>query len=271
MSAPGTPYYVTTPIYYLNDVPHVGHAYTTIAADALTRARRLRGWDAYFLTGTDEHGQNIERIARERGISPQAHCDALAAKFQELWERYDIRYDRFIRTTEDLHRRGVLALWKRLCGAKTPDGRAAIYTDTYAGWYCPRCEAFYDEEELRQPGNVCPDHERPCEWTEEENFFFRLSAYADWLSGQIQSGALRIDPDVRRNEVLATLRSGLHDFSVSRARVKWGIPVPERPDHVLYVWVDALSNYITALGFADDAPALHKWWGASAQRMHLIG
>jgi methionyl-tRNA synthetase len=271
MSAQQTPYYVTTPIYYLNDVPHVGHAYTTIAADALTRARRLRGWDAYFLTGTDEHGQNIERIARERGISPQEHCDVLAAKFQALWERYDIRYDRFIRTTEDLHKRGVLALWKRLCGAKTPDGRAAIYTDTYAGWYCPRCEAFYDEEELRQPGNVCPDHERPCEWTEEENFFFRLSAYAGWLLEQIESGALRIDPDVRRNEVLATLRSGLHDFSVSRARVKWGIPVPERPDHVLYVWVDALSNYITALGFADDAPELHKWWGASAQRMHLIG
>jgi methionyl-tRNA synthetase len=271
MSVQGTPYYVTTPIYYLNDVPHVGHAYTTIAADALTRARRLRGWDAYFLTGTDEHGQNIERIARERGISPQAHCDALAAKFVELWERYDIRYDRFIRTTEELHRRGVLKLWARLCGAKTPDGRAAIYTDTYAGWYCPRCEAFYDEEELRQPGNVCPDHERPCEWTEEENFFFRLSAYAGWLKERIESGALRIDPEVRRNEVLATLRSGLHDFSVSRARVKWGIPVPERPDHVLYVWVDALSNYITALGFADDAPEFHKWWGASTQRMHLIG
>jgi methionyl-tRNA synthetase len=271
MSTKDTPYYVTTPIYYLNDVPHVGHAYTTIAADALTRARRLRGLDAYFLTGTDEHGQNIERIARERGISPQEHCDALAAKFQALWERYDIRYDRFIRTTEELHRRGVLALWKRLCGARTPDGRAAIYTDTYAGWYCPRCEAFYDEEELRQPGNVCPDHERPCEWTEEENFFFRLSAYAGWLQERIQSGALRIDPDVRRNEVLATLRSGLHDFSVSRARVKWGIPVPERPDHVLYVWVDALSNYITALGFADDAPLFRKWWGESAQRMHLIG
>jgi methionyl-tRNA synthetase len=271
MSAQGTPYYVTTPIYYLNDVPHVGHAYTTIAADALTRARRLRGWDAYFLTGTDEHGQNIERIARERGISPQAHCDALAAKFVALWERYDIRYDRFIRTTEELHRRGVLKLWARLCGAKTPDGRAAIYTDTYAGWYCPRCEAFYDEEELRQPGHVCPDHERPCEWTEEENFFFRLSAYADWLQQRIESGALRIDPEVRRNEVLATLRSGLHDFSVSRARVKWGIPVPERPDHVLYVWVDALSNYITALGFADDAPEFHRWWGASTQRMHLIG
>ncbi len=271
MSANDTPFYLTTPIYYLNDVPHVGHAYTTIAADALTRARRLRGLSAYFLTGTDEHGQNIERIARERGISEQEHCDALAAKFKALWERYDIRYDRFIRTTEELHKRGVLKLWARLTKARTPDGREAIYTGKYAGWYCPRCEAFYDEEELRQPGNVCPDHERPCEWTEEENFFFRLSAYSDWLRERIESGALQIDPDVRRNEVLAVLRQGLQDFSVSRARVKWGIPVPEQPDHVLYVWVDALSNYITALGYADDAPEFHRWWGEGAQRMHLIG
>ncbi len=266
-----TPYYLTTPIYYLNDVPHVGHAYTTIAADALTRARRLRGLPAFFLTGTDEHGQNIERIARERGLTPQEHCDRLAAKFRELWERYDIRYDRFIRTTDEIHKRGVLALWARLVKARTPDGRDVIYTGTYAGWYCPRCEAFYDEEELRQPGNVCPDHERPCEWTEEENFFFRLSAYSDWLRERIESGALRIDPDVRRNEVLAVLRQGLQDFSVTRARVKWGIPVPEQPDHVLYVWLDALLNYITALGFADDAPDFHRWWGEDAQRMHLIG
>ena len=266
-----TPYYLTTPIYYLNDVPHVGHAYTTIAADALTRARRLRGLPAFFLTGTDEHGQNIERIARERGLTPQEHCDRLAAKFRELWERYDVRYDRFIRTTDEIHKRGVLALWARLVKARTPDGRDVIYTGTYAGWYCPRCEAFYDEEELRQPGNVCPDHERPCEWTEEENFFFRLSAYSDWLRERIESGALRIDPDVRRNEVLAVLRQGLQDFSVTRARVKWGIPVPEQPDHVLYVWLDALLNYITALGFADDAPDFHRWWGEGAQRMHLIG
>ena len=271
MSENNTPHYLTTPIYYLNDVPHVGHAYTTIAADALTRARRLRGQPAFFLTGTDEHGQNIERIARERGLTPQEHCDLLAAKFKELWDRYDIRYDRFIRTTDEIHRRGVLALWARLRKAKTPDGRDAIYTGKYAGWYCPRCEAFYDEEELRQPGNICPDHERPCEWTEEENFFFRLSAYSDWLLDRIQSGALRIDPDVRRNEVLAVLRQGLQDFSVSRARVKWGIPVPEQPDHVLYVWLDALLNYITALGFADDAPDFHRWWGEGAQRMHLIG
>ncbi|HEY7516077.1 MAG TPA: methionine--tRNA ligase, partial [Vicinamibacteria bacterium] len=228
------PVYLTTPIYYVNDVPHVGHAYTTIAADVITRARRLRGEDAFLLTGTDEHGQNIEKIARERGISPQQQTDEIAPRFKSLWERLDIRYDRFIRTTDDLHKRGVLALWSRMCAATVPGGEKAIYRAKYTGWYCPRCEAYKTEEELKQPGNLCADHERPCEWTEEENFFFRLSAYAGWLSGQIESGALRIDPEVRRNEVLATLRAGLHDFSVSRARVKWGIPVPERPDHVLY-------------------------------------
>ncbi len=264
-------FFVSTPIYYVNDIPHVGHAYTTIAADALTRARKLQGHDAYLLTGTDEHGQNIERIARDKGIPEQQHCDQIAAKFRELWERYEIRYDRFIRTTEELHRRGVLALWARLVKARTPDGRDAVYRDKYAGWYCPRCEAFKDEEELRQPGNVCPDHELPCEWTEEENFFFRLSAYEPWLRTEIEADRIRIEPEGRKNEVLGVLAQGLKDFSVSRARVKWGIPVPEQPDHVLYVWVDALSNYITALGFADDAEPYRHYWAGGGERMHLIG
>jgi methionyl-tRNA synthetase len=262
---------ITTPIYYVNDVPHVGHAYTTIAADTLARARRLAGEDVFFLTGTDEHGQNIERIARERGISEQEHCDLISAAFRSLWERYDIRYDRFIRTTEDVHRRGVLKLWERLRGAKTPDGKDAVYLGKYSGWYCPRCEGFKDEEELRQPGNVCPDHERPCEWTEEENFFFRLSAYEGWLRETIESDRLRIRPDSRKNEILGVIKQGLKDFSVSRARVKWGIPVPEQPDHVLYVWVDALSNYITALGFADDGEAYRRYWAGGDERLHLIG
>ena len=264
-------FYVTTPIYYVNDVPHVGHAYTTLAADALTRARRLRGDEVFFLTGTDEHGQNIERIARERGVAEQQHCDEVSAAFRRLWQRLEIGYDRFIRTTDELHRRGVLKLWGRLVEARSPDGREAVYRGTYAGWYCPRCEGFKDEDELRQPGNVCPDHERPCEWTEEENFFFRLSAYEDWLRGEIESGRLRIDPEARRNEVLGIVKQGLKDFSVSRARVRWGIPVPEQPDHVLYVWVDALSNYVTALGFADDAPEYHAWWETAHERLHLLG
>ena len=271
MTIPKRTLLVTTPIYYVNDVPHVGHAYTTIAADTLTRARRLAGHDVFFLTGTDEHGQNIERIAREKGITEQEHCDRVSAAFRVLWERYDIRYDRFIRTTEDVHRRGVLKLWERLRAAKTRDGRDAVYLGKYSGWYCPRCEGFKDEEELRQPGNVCPDHERPCEWTEEENFFFRLSAYESWLRETIETDRLLIRPDSRKNEVLGVIKQGLKDFSVSRARVKWGIPVPEQPDHVLYVWVDALSNYITALGYADDAEPYRRYWAGGDERLHLIG
>ena len=271
MTTPKRTLLVTTPIYYVNDIPHVGHAYTTIAADTLARAERLAGRDVFFLTGTDEHGQNIERIAREKGISEQEHCDRISAEFRSLWGRYDVRFDRFIRTTEDVHRRGVLKLWERLRVAKTPDGRDAVYRGSYAGWYCPRCEGFKDEEELRQPGNVCPDHERPCEWTEEENFFFRLSAYESWLKDEIESDRIRIRPDSRRNEVLGVVRQGLKDFSVSRARVKWGIPVPEQPDHVLYVWVDALSNYITALGFADDGEPYRHYWANGDERLHLIG
>ncbi len=264
-------FFISTPIYYVNDVPHVGHAYTTVAADALARARRLAGHDVFLLTGTDEHGQNIERIARERGIPEQQHCDEIAAAFRSLWGQLDVRYDRFIRTTEDEHRRGVLKLWARLRQAKTPDGREAVYQGTYSGWYCPRCEAFKDEEELVQPDNVCPDHELPCEWTEEQNFFFRLSAYEGWLRDEIVSDRLLIRPESRKNEILGLIRQGLKDFSVSRARVKWGIAVPEEPDHVLYVWIDALSNYITALGFADDGESYRRYWEGADERLHLIG
>ena len=267
----GRALFLTTPIYYVNDVPHVGHAYTTIAADTLTRARRLQGKDVFFLTGTDEHGQNIERTAREKGVPTQQYCDEVSARFRALWERLDIRYDRFIRTTDEIHKRGVVKLWEKLRGARTPDGRDAVYRGKYAGWYCPRCEAFKTEDELRQPGNLCPDHERPCEWTEEENFFFRLSTYEGWLKETIESGVLRIEPESRRNEVLAVIRQGLQDFSISRARVKWGIGVPGEPGHVFYVWMDALANYITALGFADGAPEYRKFWEEAAERLHLVG
>jgi methionyl-tRNA synthetase len=263
--------YHTTPIYYVNDVPHVGHAYCTVALDTLTRARRLLGQRVFFLTGTDEHGQNIEQIARERGVSPQEHCDRITAVFRETWRRLDIAYDRFIRTTDDVHKRGVLRLWSRLREAAVPDGRPVIYRDKYAGWYCPRCEAFYNEDELRQPGNVCPDHERPCEWTEEENFFFRLSAFSGWLEAAIGGGEIRVEPEGRRNEVLAVIRQGLQDFSISRARVKWGIQVPEEPGHVFYVWMDALANYITALGYAEDADDYKVFWEGARERLHLVG
>ena len=183
--------YLTTPIYYVNDIPHVGHAYTTIAADVVTRARRLAGHDAFLLTGTDEHGQNIERIAREKGIPEQQHCDLISGKFRDLWKSLDIRYDDFIRTTEDRHKRGALHLWSKLCGAQ--DARTGARPSTGArtpAGTAPRCEGFKDEDELKQPGNLCPDHELPCEWTEEENFFFRLSAYADWLKDEIERGRI---------------------------------------------------------------------------------
>jgi methionyl-tRNA synthetase len=270
-------FFHTTPIYYVNDVPHAGHAYCTIASDALARARRLRGDDVFFLTGTDEHGQNIERIAREKGVHEQDYCNQVSQVFRDLWGALDISYDRFIRTTDEIHRRGVLKLWDRLRVAKTPDGQDAVYRGTYAGWYCPRCEAFKTEDEMKQPGNICLDHERPCEWTEEENYFFRLSAFQGELERRIRSEdpvdteAIRIAPESRKNEVLAVIKQGLQDFSISRARVKWGIPIPDDPSHVFYVWVDALSNYITALGYADEAPEFRKYWGKDAERMHIIG
>jgi methionyl-tRNA synthetase len=269
-------FYETTPIYYVNDVPHPGHAYTTVAADTLARARRLLGHDVFFLTGTDEHGQNIEKIAGEKGMAPQAYCDIIAQRFKDLWARLDIRYDRFIRTTDAVHKRGVLELWKRLKEAQTPEG-PSVYRGKYAGWYCPRCEAFYDEEELKEPGHLCPDHERPCEWTEEENYFFRLSAYSGVLQDAIERGTrgepggLLIEPLGRRNEVLAVIRQGLRDFSISRARVKWGIPVPEEPGHVFYVWMDALANYVTALGFADGSPDYRRYWEKADERLHFVG
>jgi methionyl-tRNA synthetase len=261
----------TTPIYYVNDVPHAGHAYCTIASDALARARRLHGDEVFFLTGTDEHGQNIEQIAKEKGIPEQEYCDQISGVFRSLWNSLDISYDRFIRTTDEIHRRGALKLWDKLRVAKTPDGRDAVYRGTYAGWYCPRCEAFKTEDEMKQPGNICLDHERPCEWTEEENFFFRLSAYQTVLDDLIRSDKMKIAPESRKNEVLAVVKQGLQDFSISRARVKWGIPIPDDPSHVFYVWVDALTNYITALGFADDSPEYQKFWGKDAERMHIVG
>ena len=261
----------TTPIYYVNDVPHAGHAYCTIASDALARARRLHGDEVFFLTGTDEHGQNIEQIAREKGVREQDYCDQISGVFKALWKTLDIQYDGYIRTTDEIHRRGVLKLWEKLRVAKTPDGRDAVYRGTYAGWYCPRCEAFKTDDEMKQPGNLCLDHERPCEWTEEENFFFRLSAYQAILEDLIRSEKMKIAPESRKNEVLAVVKQGLQDFSISRARVKWGIPIPDDPSHVFYVWVDALSNYITALGYADDSPEYRKFWNKDAERMHIIG
>jgi methionyl-tRNA synthetase len=254
-----TSYYLTTPIYYANDVPHIGHAYTTIAADAVARYHRLRGNDVFLLTGTDEHGVNIERIAAERGLTPQAQVDAVAAAFAELWADLDISYDRFIRTTEAAHSRAVLGLWERLRAS------GALYRGVYEGTYCPRCEAYYQAEELE--GANCPVHGLPCDHVTEENWFFRLSRYQDALEKLVRDTDF-VQPAARRNEILGVLGQGLRDFSASRRLVRWGVPVPDAPDEVIYVWVDALANYLTGVGYPNEHDTFERFWPAE---LHLVG
>jgi len=254
-----TAYYVTTPIYYANDVPHIGHAYTTIAADAVARYWRLQGRDVFLLTGTDEHGVNIERIAAERERTPQQHVDELAASFRDLWTQLDISYDRFVRTTEPAHRRAALELWRRL------QASGDLYRGVYAGAYCSRCEAYYQTTDLL--GTACPVHRLPCEQVQEENWFFRLSRYQHTLDRLVRETDF-VQPESRRNEVLGVLSQGLRDFSVTRRQVRWGIPVPESADEVLYVWVDALANYLTGVGFPDEPATFERYWPAD---VHLVG
>lgn len=254
-------FYITTPIYYVNDVPHIGHAYTTIAADVMSRYHRQRGDDVFFLTGTDEHGQKNAQVAEAKGITPQSHVDAVSAEFRRLWERLHIAYDDFIRTTSERHRKGVQAFWYRLVASES-----SVYRGTYAGWYCTACEAFYADEDLLA-GAVCPIHGRPVEWTEEENYFFALSRYQDLLYDLVANTDF-VQPEGARQELLGLLHQGLKDFSLTRQHVRWGIPVPDDPEHVVYVWADALTNYITALDFADDSEQFRRYWPAD---VHLIG
>jgi methionyl-tRNA synthetase len=252
-------FYVTTPIYYVNDVPHIGHAYTTIAADVVARYHRLMGDDTFFLTGTDEHGQNIERIAEEKGVSPQQYCDEIVAIFKDLWRELDISNDYFVRTTDERHVQAVQEFARALLSS------GDVYRGRYAGWYCRRCEAFYQPEELL-PEELCPVHQRPVEWTEEDNYFFALSRYQDQLQHLIADTGF-VEPETRRNELLGVLRQGLQDFSISRERVRWGVPLPDDPEQVLYVWVDALLNYITAIGYGDDQHTFQRYWPADVQLM----
>lgn len=252
-------YYVTTPIYYVNDVPHIGHAYTTVAADAIARYHRLVGDDVFFLTGTDEHGINIQRIAEQRGLTPLEHADDIANRFKELWQQLDITYSRFVRTTEAGHHRAALTLWDRILAA------GDVYRDVYTGYYCSRCEAYYHLEELVE--GRCPVHMLACEREQEENYFFRLSSYQEPLERLVRDTDF-VQPEIRRNEVLGILRQGLRDFSVTRRNVRWGIPVPQAPGEVLYVWVDALSNYLTGIGFPDDRATFDRYWPAD---VHLVG
>ncbi len=250
-------FYITTPIYYVNARPHIGHAYTTIACDAIARRRRMLGFDTYFLTGTDEHGQKIERAAQAAGKTPQQLTNEVSAEFRALWDRMGLSYDDFIRTTSDRHKQGVQALWRRI------RDNGYIYKGHYTGQYCVFDELYVDAV---GPGAPCPECGRPTETVKEENYFFKLSAFQDKLLELYTGQPDFIRPETRRNEVLSFVRSGLRDLSVSRSTFSWGIPVPEDPKHVIYVWLDALANYITALGYGSDDTAKYvKYWPADVQ------
>src|ERR671925_1194765 len=253
-------FYLTTPIYYVNDVPHIGHAYTTIAADVLARYKRLAGYEVYFLTGTDEHGIKIERSARDHGVSPQEWTDAISDPFRRLWARLNISYDDFIRTSQPRHKAVAQAVFQ-----KSYD-KGDIYKGIYEGWYCIPDETFLLESEL-QAGR-CPICGRAVEWITEEAYFFRLSKYQDWIIEHIETHPTFIQPVSRRNEVLSFVRSGLRDLCVSRSTFTWGIPVPFDPSQVIYVWIDALTNYLTAIGYGSDPQTFEKFWPAD---IHLIG
>ena len=253
-------FYITTPIYYVNARPHIGHAYTTVACDAIARRKRMLGVDTFFLTGTDEHGQKIERSADAAGISPKKFTDQVSAEFRSLWDRMGLTYDKFIRTTDAEHVRGVQAMFKLL------QERGFIYKSKYKGQYCVSDEMFVDVD---TPGAPCPLCGRITETVEEENYFFKLSAMEEPLLKLYNSEPNFIRPEARRNEVISFVRGGLKDLSISRTTFKWGIPVPGDEAHVIYVWLDALCNYITALGFGNPETKLYdKFWPAD---VHMVG
>jgi methionyl-tRNA synthetase len=262
MDDPGK-FYITTPIYYVNARPHIGHTYTTVVCDAIARRQRMMGLDTWFLTGTDENGQKIERSAAAAGCSPREFVDKIAGEFRALWNRMGITYDDFIRTTEPRHVRGVQALFTRL------QERGYIYKGSYSGQYCVFDELYVD---AAGPGAPCPECGRPTETVHEENYFFKLSAMEERLLKHYAEHPDFIRPETRRNEVVAFVRSGLRDLSVSRTSFKWGIPVPNDPKHVIYVWLDALANYMTAIGFGSDDPKnqekFARYWPAD---VHMIG
>jgi len=253
-------FYITTPIYYVNARPHIGHAYTTIACDTIARRQRALGSDTWFLTGTDEHGQKIQRAAEAAGRTPQQLTDEVSAEFRALWDRMGITYDDYIRTTSDRHQRGLQDLWRRI------RDNGYIYKGSYTGQYCVFDELYVD---AAGPGAPCPECGRPTETVQEENYFFKLSAFAEPLLDLYTSQPDFIRPETRRNEVIAFVKSGLRDQSISRSNFSWGVPVPDDPKHVIYVWFDALANYITALGYGSgDDSKFKKFWPAD---VHMIG
>jgi methionyl-tRNA synthetase len=253
-------FYITTPIYYVNARPHIGHTYTTIACDAIARRHRMLGDDTWFLTGTDEHGQKIERAAQAAGRTPQEFADEVSNAFRASWDKFGISYDDFIRTTSERHKQGVQALWRKI------RDNGYIYKGTYTGQYCVYDELYVDAV---GPGAPCPDCGRPTETVHEENYYFKLSAFESKLIKLYTEQPDFIRPETRRNEVISFVRSGLRDLSISRSTFSWGIPVPDDPKHVVYVWMDALANYITALGYGQkDTSKFEKYWPAD---VHMIG
>ncbi|MGH9794779.1 MAG: methionine--tRNA ligase [Candidatus Acidiferrales bacterium] len=258
-------FYLTTPIYYVNARPHLGHAYTTIVADTIARYKRMRGFDVVMLTGTDEHGQKIERSAKAAGKSPQQLADEVSAEYRRLWDELDIRYDRFIRTTEDRHEHSVRNLMMKARDLRGPDGQPCIYKGVYEGQYCVHDEMYVDEP---LEGGLCPECKRPTERIREENYYFRLSAFQQRLLAHYEQNPQFVQPDTRRNEVMAFVSAGLRDLSISRTTIKWGIPWPDDEKHVFYVWYDALTSYMSGVGYGDDELQWEKWWPAD---LHLIG
>jgi len=253
-------FYLTTPIYYVNDVPHIGHAYTTLAADVLARYKRLKGFDVFFLTGTDEHGQKVEKAANAAGEPPLELADRVVKRFQALWEKLDISHTDFIRTTQERHKKGVAHLFKLV------QEKGDIYLGEYEDWYCTPCETFWTETQLID--FKCPDCNRPTEKLKEESYFFRMSKYQDALLAHIEANHDFIQPRTKRNEIISFVKEGLRDLSVSRTTFNWGIPVPGNDRHIIYVWFDALTNYITALGYPDTNGNYGRYWPVD---VHLIG
>lgn len=253
-------YYITTPIYYPSSNLHVGHTYCTVMADAMARFKRLSGYDVRFLTGTDEHGQKIETLAREKGVTPQAYVDNIVDGIKKLWETMEISYDDFIRTTEPRHIKRVQAIFMQMYE------KGDIYKGEYEGLYCTPCESFWTESQL--VNGCCPDCGRPVTAAKEEAYFFKLSKYADKLLDLFETNPDFLQPESRRNEMISFIKQGLDDLCISRSTFDWGIPVPIDEKHVIYVWLDALTNYITALGYPDEPELYEKYWPAN---VHLVG
>lgn len=254
-------YYISTPIYYPSSNLHIGHTYCTVMADAMARFKRLQGYDVMFLTGTDEHGQKIQLLAEEKGVSPKAYVDEVVAGIKDLWKTMEISYDDFIRTTEPRHIKRVQALFMKMYE------KGDIYKGEYEGWYCTPCESFWTENQLGE-GNTCPDCGRPVTKAKEEAYFFKISKYAPELLRIFREEPEFLEPESRRNEMIAFIEQGMEDLCISRSSFDWGIPVPIDEKHVIYVWLDALSNYITALGWPDEPEKYNRYWPAN---VHLVG